>query len=299
MKYIKLFILMAVALPFFTSCSEDDDVNTNECTVGFENSAVTVDETAGYVQIPIAVSGHRNGPVRLTLEAAPVGNDGAVEGTNYLITDKTLNLNVDTLQSNTLNVELKVLDDNEINADRQFTLTIVSAEGAEITTLQTTVTISDNDGDFYRAFAGTWTFSATSLASGSSVSFPVTIVAAAEGTANYEKLLTAEASNILGAGETYSWSFTYAFDKEMMKGQLGLVCGDVICEVQGFQLAWLFNPVGDTNLYEGVLPIDWSLTDEGKIPTTLTFDPNYAVYLYAVNQGGYMDAYVNITMTKN
>ena len=152
---------MAAALPFFTSCSEDDnEVNTRECTVGFESKAVTLDETAGYGQIPIAVSGHRNGPVRVTIEAAPTGTETAVEGILYMITDKTLNLNQDTLTTGTINVEEKFIDDSETNDDRQFTLTITSAEGAEITTQQTTVTISDNDGDFYRAFAGTWTITA-------------------------------------------------------------------------------------------------------------------------------------------
>lgn len=82
MKNIKLLMLMLAALPFFASCSDDDDVNTRECTVGFSGDAISVDETAGYVQIPITVSGHRNGPVRVKIESAAVGEDGAVEGEN-------------------------------------------------------------------------------------------------------------------------------------------------------------------------------------------------------------------------
>lgn len=304
MKYIKLFMLLAVTLPFFTSCSEDEDVNTMQCTVGFESAAVEIDETSGLVQIPIAVSGHRNGPVRVTIEAAPVGENGAVEGTNYMITDKTLNLNSDTLNAGTMNVEVKVIDDTQINEDRQFTLTITSAEGAEVTIQQTTVTISDNDGDFYRAFAGTWTFSATSLASGSQVSFPITISAAAEGSEDYEKVLSVEASNILGYGEAYSWNFEYSFDVATMSGSLGFPCGDIVCNLQNvYLLTWLFNPAGDENLYEGTLPIEWSLTEEGTIPNTLSLDPSYALYLYAMNPDGsgvgYMDAFVNVTLTRN
>ena len=152
---------MMAVLPFFASCSDDDDVNTGECTVGFASNAITVDETAGYVQIPINVSGHRNGPVQVKIESAAAGENGAVEGEHYAITDKSLNLNSDTLSTGTINVEVKIIDDSEINSNRQFTLTIASAAGAEITTQQTTVTISDNDADFYKAFAGVWTFSAT------------------------------------------------------------------------------------------------------------------------------------------
>lgn len=182
-------MLLAVSLPLFTSCSEDDDVNTvAECTVGFESTDITVSELDGYVKIPIAVSGRRNGPVRLTVEAASTGTNGAVEGENFTITDKTLNLNADTLSTGTINVEVKVIDDRVINDDRQFTLTITAAQGADITTQQTTVTITDNDGDFYAAFAGTWTLKAKN-SSDADVTKDIEIVAYAEGSPDYEKSL--------------------------------------------------------------------------------------------------------------
>ena len=302
-------MLLAIALPFFWSCSDDEEAtNTEQCTVGFASNAITVEETAGYVQVPITVSGHRNGPVRLTIETATVGDEGAVEGTHYTITDKTLNLNSDTLSTGTINVEVKVIDDSEINNDRQFTLTIASAEGAEVTTSQTTVTIADNDADndadFYKAFAGTWTFSATDI-KGSTTSFPVTITAAAEGSTDYEKVLTCEASSILGAGETYSWKLEYSFDKESMTGQLGLVCGEEISYMPdyGYHLMWLFSPVDDMNsIYQGVFPIDWSLTEAGTVPNTLTFDPAFCIWLYVRTDDGqqdYMDIYSNVTLTRN
>ena len=293
-------MFMAAALPLFTSCSDDDDVNTAECTAGFESSTMTVDETAGIVQIPISVSGRRNGPVKVTVESAPAGENGAVEGVNYRITDKTLNLNADTLAAGTMNVEVDIIDDSDINDDRQFTLTITSAEGTELATQQITVTISDNDGDFYRAFGGTWTFSGFSLASNAQISFPIRLTAAQEGSADYENTFTVEASNILGAGEEYTWKMSYSFDGDTMTGTLGFVCDDenLICSVQGYDLVWLYNPAGSPSLYTGTFPAEWSLTEEGKIPDTITFDPDTALYLYAINAGGYMDAFVNITLTK-
>lgn len=295
---------MMAVLPFFASCSDDDDVNTGECTVGFASNAITVDETAGYVQIPINVSGHRNGPVQVKIESAAAGENGAVEGEHYAITDKSLNLNSDTLSTGTINVEVKIIDDSEINSNRQFTLTIASAAGAEITTQQTTVTISDNDADFYKAFAGVWTFSATN-ADGATTSFPVTIKAADKGSADYEKVLTCEAASILGAGETYSWKLEYMFDQQTMSGQVGLVCGEEICYMPdyGYHLMWLFSETGNRqNVYQGVFPIDWKLTEEGTIPDTLTLDPAFDIWLYVQTDdgmGGYMDIYSNVTLTRN
>ena len=114
-----------------------------------------------------------------------------------------------------------------------------------------------------------------------------------------------EASNILGAGETYSWKFEYSFDKLSMKGQLGLVCGEEISYLSdyGYHLMWAYSPVDDMNsLYQGVFPIDWSLTEEGTVPSTLTFDPAFCIWLYVVTdngQQGYMDIYSNVTLTRN
>ena len=300
MKYIKLLMLLAVSLPLFTSCSEDDDVNTvAECTVGFENTDITVSELDGYVKIPIAVSGRRNGPVRLTVEAASTGTNGAVEGENFTITDKTLNLNADTLSTGTINVEVKVIDDNDINTDRQFTLTITSAEGAEIEANTTTVTVKDDDGNFYLNFEGTWEFFALDLFSGSQVKRDITISAVTnENDPDYEKVLTAEATNISGSyGEEITWDFEYNFDPNTLTGTIGFVCGPTVGEFSGLSLCWLINPAGDEYLYEGVVPASWTLTEGGRIPTTLTFDQNYAFYLSA-GEAGSLAAFAYITLTK-
>ena len=114
-------MLLAV-VSLFAACSDDDvKINSNQdCTVGFANTELTVSEPAGYVSIPINVTGKRNGNVQMTIETAPVGTNGAVEGVNYLITDKTLNLNTDTLSSTSLDLELQLIDDNDINEDRRF-----------------------------------------------------------------------------------------------------------------------------------------------------------------------------------
>lgn len=299
MKHIKSLLLLAVALPFFASCSDDDNnANTAECTVGFESTTISIDETSGLVQVPITVSGRRNGPIHLTIETAPTGTNGAEEGTNYIITDKTLTLNADTLSTGTIYVEVKPVDDLGVNPDRSFTMTIASADGAEISTAQTTVTIADNDGDFYSAFAGSWTMTATSN-SGSTVSIPLTLTTSPEGTPNYGSIINCTASNVMGDGETYSWQFVYAFDAASQQGAIAFNCdgSTYIGQYYGYNLLWLFTFEGD-GLYSGSVPFYWNLTEEGSIPTTLTVDPSYVLYLYA-DGAGWLETYSNITITRN
>ena len=81
MKHIKIYMLLAIALPFIWSCSDNgDDINTGQCTVGFASEEVEINEaTSGYTNIPINVSGLRNGAVKIKIEATPVGENGAVE----------------------------------------------------------------------------------------------------------------------------------------------------------------------------------------------------------------------------
>ena len=310
MKYIKLLMLLAVSLPLFTSCSEDDDVNTvAECTVGFESTDITVSELDGYVKIPIAVSGRRNGPVRLTVEAASTGTNGAVEGENFTITDKTLNLNVDTLSTGTINVEVKVIDDRVVNDDRQFTLTITAAQGADITTQQTTVTITDNDGDFYVAFAGTWTIKAKKpvtndlgqVVGETDFTAKVDVAAAQEGSPDYENYLTASSAKMFNVGVSLdcNWRFHYTFDVNTLKGSLGFVLGDVIASYGGvYNWTWgTDSPDLQDITWDGEVTAEWALSESGSIPDTITFPEGATLYLFDPNFG-WFDAIYNVIMTR-
>lgn len=294
-------MLLAVALPFFTSCSDDDDVNTGECTVGFvSQDIVTSEYVDGYLNVPITVSGRRNGPIHLTISAEGTGDNPAVEGEHFTITDKTLNLNADTLSSSTINVEIKIIDDTEMNADRQFKLTITSVEGAEVATGETTITIMNNDG-FYRSLFGEWTLNATSAHYGQ-ISGKVTI----SGTENesdpaYESTLTAEVTNLLGAGETVTYSWAYVFDSIERTGQVGWLCDQsTIGKLTNGAELFLGIDNGDGSISLGYFIGDWALGENGEPATTITFPSTLDVLYYGSDGKLYAyDIISNITLTRN
>jgi len=310
MKKIQLLMLMMAALPFFVSCSDDDEVNTKECTVGFENEEFVIEETAtGYTKIPITVSGHRNGPVKIIVEASPLDENGAVEGKHYMITDKTLNINADTLSSGTMNVEIKVIDDRDINEDRQFKLTIVSAQGAEISAKTTTIRIKDNDGDIYKSFVGTWIINAKQEVydseghpiPGQYTDFSTEVNIS--GTTNenhpdYENILYAQAPGMFNVGVPLdcSWRFRFSFDMATKKGKIAFICGEIVATFDGgYQWIW----VTDDGQYltDDDITAEWSLDENNQVPETIKFPEGQFLYLYQPG-AGFWDAIFDISITR-
>lgn len=152
MKYIKLFMLLAV-VTFFGACSSDDDSwNTaSDVTVSMKNSTMTIKENMGLTNVPIEVTGKTNGNVFVTIQVKEVGDNPAKEDVNYYITDKTINIS-----DGVGNVEVEPVDDDEVNADRQFEITIVEAKGAKIGNATTVVSLKDNDSQVYEKLQGKW-----------------------------------------------------------------------------------------------------------------------------------------------
>lgn len=288
-------LLLAFALPFLASCS-DDDMNSAPCTVGFESSTVEISEASiGYVNIPIAVSGRRNGPVHVTIESAPTGNNPAIEGEHYYITDKTLNINADTLSTGQMNVEIRIVNDDEINESRQFTLTITSVDGAEVSTQTTTVSIADDDSDTYMGFFGTWYLNATTIVDNAGntgkVSIPVTISGAtSKDDADYERRLTLESSSILsGLPISFTLDFNYDnSDPANLNGTIGIPMGQtVVTDVQtadpvtgeamtvNVLLAGVMQ--GYVDMTSTFVSDTWTIGSDGTLPTAITFQPNIEI----------------------
>lgn len=155
MKYIKLLSLL-VAVLFLGACS-DDDVKKNsaaDVTVSMGTASISPRESAGIVTLPIKVEGPTNGMVSLTVETREVGSNPAVDGTNYYVTTKKINIT-----GSEGYVELEMVDDDEINDPRSFEVTIVKVEHAKLNKAAktTSVVIRDNDHEPYDRLQGTWT----------------------------------------------------------------------------------------------------------------------------------------------
>lgn len=182
MKFIKLFMLLAV-VSVFAACSSDDDYNTNETTVSFASDAITTKESAGIINIPIKVTSLRNGSVNVTVKAEEVGDNPAKEDVNYLITSKNINLNADDAETATMNVEIKIVDDDEINENRTFKLTIINANGAQIgdkasttITIATTMQPSKRSSSASGLFREPWKIQTEQLLSARMLRFPAKLM---------------------------------------------------------------------------------------------------------------------------
>ena len=152
MKYIKLLMLLAV-VTFFGACSSDDDSwnSAADVTVSMKNPTMVIKENMGLTNVPIEVKGKTNGNVYVTLAVKEVGEKPAKEDVHYYITDKTISIS-DSIGY----VEVEPVDDDEINDDRTFEITIVEAKGAKIGNATTQVSLKDNDSQIYEKLQGKW-----------------------------------------------------------------------------------------------------------------------------------------------
>lgn len=145
-------MLLAV-VTFFGACSSNDDSwNTaSDVTVSMKNPTMVIKENMGLTNVPIEVKGETNGNVYVTLEVKEVGKNPAKEDVHYYITDKTISIS-DSIGY----VEVEPVDDDEINDDRTFEITIVEAKGAKIGNATTQVSLKDNDSQIYEKLQGKW-----------------------------------------------------------------------------------------------------------------------------------------------
>lgn len=212
-------MLFAVAA-VFAACSDDEQKwNTTDAKVAMANEAISLKESKGLFNVPIAVTGERNANIQVTVEVKETGANGAKEDVHYMVTTKTLNISPDQEVGN---IQIKTVDNTEINDPRTFAVTIVSAKGAKIEGNATTeVTIKDNDADFYDKLAGKWNMKSVN-SKGAEQSWDVTVYVGEEGDADYNKYVYVTGM----AG--YDWTVAtleYNFDKDTQKVTLKFVLG--------------------------------------------------------------------------
>lgn len=303
MKYFKLFMLLLVACTF-AACSDDDNNNTNgETTVSFASATLKLKESAGLVNIPIKVEGARNGDVSVVVKAEEVGESPAVEDKHYIITSKSVRVKADEETSTTLNIETKIVDDDEINTDRTFKLTIVSANGAKIgENSSVLVTIRDNENAFYEQFFGTWEITGLAQSNGQAFNATIKITGEQDDDApNYNNILTATSKNFVdfGADTDFEWHFRYTFDETTKTGTIGFICDEEVAAFDNagkhFSFCWL--GVEGQYLTSTDVTANWSLVND-KFPGEIVFPNNASIYLFSYFHNQPVEAISQIKMTK-
>lgn len=274
MKYIKLFMFLAVA-SVFAACSDDESSwnTTAGVTVSMQNPTKKVKEGVGLFNVPIVVTGETNGPVKVTVTMRETGANPAKKDVNYLVTDTTI-----VISEGRGNVEVKTVDDSEPNEDRTFDLAIVSAEGAKVgDNATTTVILRDNDTEPYDRLQGQWRMSYYD-GSGNPKSDVVTITGSMdEDDEDYNHVL--KMSGILG----YSWLtaiLSFDYDKDTNQGsvsfdKLGQYVAGGPVEFTTFKgNIYFYRYNGQTTPIQGAWNSDL---------TKVTFDQRAALQAYVVN----------------
>ncbi len=163
MKLYKIFALSLAALAM-TACSDNEDVagvnNAADVTVEMQQQTLSVGEDMQqgvYVKVPVVVTGNPNGNVNISVTVQGTGNAPATEDKDYIISSKRISINP---EDKIAYIEFYPTGDEIENENRQFIITIDSAEGAKIGVQSTCiVTLIDNESllpNAYRDIQGTW-----------------------------------------------------------------------------------------------------------------------------------------------
>jgi hypothetical protein len=120
---------------------DDDDGDVNHGTLQFSSAAYDVEEDDGLVAITVTRVGGSDGAASVKV----VTSDGTADsGEDYKKTTKTLKW--DDGEDNAQTVTVAISDDDEIESDETFTLTLKKAKGADLGNPKTAeVTIIDDD----------------------------------------------------------------------------------------------------------------------------------------------------------
>lgn len=252
MKLYKFFAL-ALAAVTMTACSNDDEkVDWNSAAnvkVEMQKASVSFKEGKGMVNVPIVVEGDANGNVMVTVSCEETGLNPAQEDVHYYMTTKSLIISPEDKVSN---LEINVIDyDEDINDPRTFDIKIVGVKGAEAGEQNfTSVTIKDNDGDFYDKMAGRWNVNFIDY-DGAESTAQVNLVAFDEDEEGYNKYYI-----MTGLMTNCSIEVDYIFDPDTKTGRFEIPYGQYVATVS-------FTGLGALPVYLFELTPDGYINDEG------------------------------------
>ncbi|MDY3877554.1 MAG: hypothetical protein SOZ60_09105 [Prevotella sp.] len=293
MKYIKLLMLLAV-VTFFGACSSDDDSwnSAADVTVSMKNPTMVIKENMGLTNVPIEVKGKTNGNVYVTLAVKEVGSNPAKEDVHYYITDKTISIS-DSIGY----VEVEPVDDDGINADRTFEITIVEAKGAEIGNATTQVSLKDNDSQIYEKLQGKWKLTGVSR-QGAPMESVVKIIGASDeedGDYNNTLYLTGMAVNSSSA------RLSFHYDEKTKQGYVAFDNLGKYNFIEGYDFTKDLGIMGNivlSNLSNGSLtttPIKGTWSEDCK---EIVFDQDQVLFGGIYTTGGTFTGYEFFSVTK-
>lgn len=227
MKLSKIFAVALAALTM-TACSDDDDVigwnSDHDVTVEMGQATISFKEGRGMVNVPVVVKGEANGNILVTVACEETGLNPAQEDKHYYVTDKSIVISPD---NKTANIELNVIDpEEEINEARTFDIRIVDVTACKVGELDyTSVTIKDNDGDYYDKMAGNWTVKFIDY-DGKEAKAKVKLTAADEGEPGYNEYYI-----MTGLMNNCSIEVDYFFDIQTMTGRFEIPYGQNVATV--------------------------------------------------------------------
>lgn len=327
MKYIKLFMLMVAAI-LFTACSDEETYNTDATTaVEFEKTTMTVKENEGLIKLPVKITGKRNGMIRLTIKAE--GVDGSSEAPSYVaakesangsegdysITTKTLVVKTDTITSEVMNFEMKVLDDKIMNSDRKVRFTL-SVEGAKLGAKNTLdVKIENDEHTVYDLLAGDWVMSysevqfdkegnplmnedGTLVVKDYTSDVTLSVITDDDSPLRGKQVLAYTSKFYFSLADSevpLSWSFNYSYDEAAKNGQLNFNCTskETIFSIQGYAFSW--QVAKNNKLADGEIKGKFTVDENNVVSKEVTFNPNAALYISA---SGMSIPYINLKLQR-
>lgn len=171
---MKLFKYVWLLAAFFglSSCSDTEGPGAGDATIGFEQAKYSYRESEGRLRIPVKITGEpKSYPIVFNIEASVDPEKGMVDGKPVTVEQVAHFIQLENFRyignpDAPVFIEVELENDDVINDSRYLTLTISSAEGAEIVGGETTIEIRDNDANYYDRLQGHWIVESADFDSG-------------------------------------------------------------------------------------------------------------------------------------
>lgn len=286
-------MLLAV-VTFFGACSSDDDSwnSAADVTVSMKNPTMVIKENMDLTNVPIEVKGKTNGNVYVTLAVKEVGSKPAKEDVHYYITDKTISIS-DSIGY----VEVEPVDNDEINADRTFEITIVEAKGAKIGNATTQVSLKDNDSQIYEKLQGKWKLTGVSRQGAPMESVVKIIGASDEKDGDYNNTLYLTGMAVSSSSARLS----FHYDEKTKQGYVAFDNLGKYNFIEGYDFTKDLGIMGNivlSNLSNGSLtttPIKGTWSEDCK---EIVFDQDQVLFGGIYTPGGTFTGYEFFSVTK-